>query len=83
MPDIMPSPLTPETFAPFGEVLDTRGAPDKWINVGACGRFHDRAHLDFVDGRAGISLFNAEPRSLPYEFDLVFIRAFPPPVVAL
>lgn len=64
-------PLTAEAFAPFGDVLDVAGAPDKMINAGKCGRYHDRAGLDFSDGRAGISLFNAEPRSLPYELDLV------------
>lgn len=64
-------PLTAEAFAPFGDVLDTRGAPDKMINAGRCGRYHDRARLDFTDGRAGISLFKAEPRSLPLVLDLV------------
>jgi len=65
-------PLTPEAFAAFGDVLDTAGAPDKLINAGLCGRYHDRATLDFgPDGRAGISIFNAQPRSLPYRFDLM------------
>jgi len=64
-------PLTAEAFAPFGEVLEVAGAPDKIINQGQCGRHHDLAALDFADGRAGISLFNAEPRSLPYTFDLL------------
>ncbi|MGR3822391.1 MAG: ureidoglycolate lyase [Salipiger marinus] len=64
-------PLTAEAFAPFGDVLDTSGAPDRIINQGLCGRFHDRAALDFADGRAGISLFRAEPRALPLVLDLV------------
>ncbi|MAM60800.1 ureidoglycolate lyase [Maritimibacter sp. UBA3975] len=64
-------PLTREAFAPFGDVLDTKGAPDKIINAGKCGRYHDRATLDFTDGRAGVSLFNAEPRALPYALALV------------
>ena len=63
--------LTAEAFAPFGDVLDCSGPPDKMINAGLCGRYHDRAILDFGDGRAGISLFQAELRALPYEFDLV------------
>jgi len=63
--------LTAEAFAPFGDVLDCSGPPDKMINAGLCGRYHDRATLDFGDGRAGISLFQAELRALPYEFDLV------------
>jgi ureidoglycolate lyase len=64
-------PLTAEAFAPFGDVLDTSGAPDRLINAGLCGRWHDRARLDFGDGRAGISLFLAEPRRLPLRLDLV------------
>lgn len=65
-------PLTADAFAPFGDVLEAGGAPDKIINQGLCGRFHDRAALDFgPDGRAGISIFNAEPRALPYRLELV------------
>jgi ureidoglycolate lyase len=65
-------PLTAEAFAPFGDVLDTEGDPDKIINQGFCGRYHDRAMLDFgPDGHAGISLFKAKPRALPYTLDLV------------
>lgn len=68
---IVAKPLTAEDFAPFGDVLDTSGAPDRIINAGLCGRYHDRARLDFGDGCAGVSLFDAEPRALPYTFDLV------------
>lgn len=65
-------PLTAAGFAPYGEVLDTAGAPDKIINQGLCGRYHDRATLDFIQGgRAGISLFQAELRSLPYRLEMV------------
>lgn len=65
-------PLTPDAFAPFGDVLDCAGAPDKLINAGMCGRYHDRARLDFgPGGRAGISLFHAQVRSLPYTCDLL------------
>ncbi|MEJ6403158.1 ureidoglycolate lyase [Yoonia sp. 2307UL14-13] len=64
-------PLTKEAFAPFGDVIDTAGAPDKVINQGKCGRYHDRATLDFNGGRAGVSLFKAEPRSLPLSLQMV------------
>ncbi|GGX60355.1 ureidoglycolate lyase [Tateyamaria omphalii] len=69
--EIKALPLTAEAFAPFGDVLDCAGEPDKIINAGKCGRYHDRAQVDFGDGRAGINLFNAEPRSLPYTLDLL------------
>src|SRR6056297_432478 len=64
-------PLTPEAFAVFGDVLDTRGVPDRLLNQGLCGRYHDRAALDFGDGCAGISLFDATPRQLPIRLDMV------------
>ncbi len=64
-------PLTRDAFAPFGDVLDAAGPPDKMINQGLCGRYNDLARLDFEDGRAGISLFKAEPRDLPYKLDMV------------
>lgn len=60
-------PLTDEAFAPFGDVLDCAGDPDKIINAGLCGRYHDRAQMDFgPDGRVGISIFRAEKREMPY-----------------
>lgn len=71
MRTLHPVPLTPEAFAPFGDVLDATGA-HHLINAGLCKRHHDRARLDFGDGgRAGISIFQAEPRALPYAFDLI------------
>ncbi|WP_271952315.1 ureidoglycolate lyase [Ruegeria faecimaris] len=71
MKQIRTVPLTPYAFAPFGDVIEASGDPDKIINQGQCGRFHDRAALDFAGGRAGISLFNANPRTLPYQLDMV------------
>ncbi len=72
MTDIIAKPLTVEAFAPFGDVLEAEGSPDKLINADLCGRWHDRARLDFGPaGRAGISIFKAEARSLPYRLDLL------------
>lgn len=68
---ITAQPLIATAFAPFGDVLDCSGTPDKMINAGLCGRYHDRATLDFGDGRAGLSFFDARPRSLPYTCDLL------------
>lgn len=68
---IRPEPLTAEAFAPFGDVLDATG-DFRLINAGLCQRHHDRATLDFGPaGRAGISVFKAQPRALPYAFDLI------------
>jgi len=41
------------------------------INQDRCGRYHDRAQLDFSEGRAGISLFQAEARHYPIQLDMV------------
>jgi ureidoglycolate lyase len=72
MIEITATPLTQDAFAPFGDVLEAVGRPDKIINNGFCGRYHDRAQLDFgPQGRAGISVFKAEPRALPYTLELV------------
>ena len=72
MADLTCEPLTAAAFAPFGDVLSTDGAHDKLINAGLCRRWHDRAQLDWGEGgRAGISIFLAEARSLPYRLDLL------------
>lgn len=68
---IRAEPLTASAFAPFGDVLDASGADPKIINQGKCERHHDLAQLDLTDGRAGVSIFNAVPRALPYTLDLM------------
>lgn len=71
-PRVRVEALSAAAFAPFGEVLETAGPPDRRINRGRCGRWHDRARLDFgADGRAGISLFLSAPVALPVVLDLM------------
>lgn len=68
---LTPEPLTAAAFAPFGDVLEATG-DFRLINAGLCQRHHDRARIEVgADARPGISIFRAEPRSLPYEFSLV------------
>jgi ureidoglycolate lyase len=62
--------MTAADFAPFGDVLQATG-DFRLINAGLCRRHHDRARIDIADGRPGISIFDAEPRSLPYALDLI------------
>lgn len=64
-------PLSAVAFAAFGDVLEARGTPDKVINQGLCGRHHDLAGLDFSDGQAGISVFNAQARTLPVTLEMM------------
>ena len=68
---IRPRPLTAEAFAPWGEVLEAAGPPDRLINGGLCVRFHDRARIDVAEGRLGLSVFLAEPRALPLRVAMV------------
>ena len=63
--------LEAQAFAPFGDILSFDGSPDKMINQGLCGRYHDKATMTYHDGKAGISLFDAVARDLPYELDLL------------
>lgn len=64
-------PLTAAAFAPFGDVLEASGTPDRLINQGLCGRYHDLAQLDIEDGRAGISLFQSDARMFPITLDMM------------
>ncbi len=64
-------PLSAAAFAPFGDVIEAVGEPDRLINRGQCGRFHDLARLDVVDGRPGISLFQSAVFRLPHTLDLL------------
>ena len=68
---IITQPLTEQSFAPFGDVLAVVGDPSVMINLGKCARYSDLAKLDFSDGRAGISIFKSEIRTLPCELDMV------------
>lgn len=71
MREIVTQPLDAGRFCPFGDVLEA-GGDFRLINEGACRRYHDRARLDFSgNGRAGISIFDAAPRRLPFDFDLI------------
>lgn len=65
--------LTIDAFAPFGDVLDTSLKEPIMINQGMCERFHDLASLSFEGDRAkaGISIFSAVPRKLPYSLEMV------------
>ena len=72
---ITAEPLTAAAFAPFGDVLDATG-DFRLINAGLCQRHHDRARIDTApevsaENRPGISIFKAQPRALPYSFDLI------------
>ncbi|MEO0387056.1 MAG: ureidoglycolate lyase [Pseudomonadota bacterium] len=59
------SPLTTADFRRFGDVIQPGAAAGRPINAGQCLRFHDLARIDCADGAVGISLFRAEPVTMP------------------
>ena len=62
--------ISGEAIAGLAELIDATGAPDKLINRGLCGRYHDRATLD-IAGQAGISVFKSESFSLPFKLEMM------------
>ena len=63
-------PLTAEAFAPYGTVIEAGRGEARSINAGLCTRWHDLCRPD-TDGPACLSVFDAEPRALPYALDLI------------
>jgi ureidoglycolate lyase len=66
--------LTPEAFAPFGQVIAARaGVPTFSINAGFATRFHDLAQVDVADqaGRVCVSVFQALPRAMPMQLQVM------------
>lgn len=67
------SALTREAFAPFGDVIETRGASKCPINEGTSQRFHDLATVDVLaeGGRPLVNIFRSQPRALPMRIESV------------
>jgi ureidoglycolate lyase len=64
--------LTPEAFAPFGEVISPAAARTVYpINEGTSQRFHGLAHVDCVEGAPILSIFRAQPRVLPFAIEML------------
>ncbi|MGJ7582426.1 ureidoglycolate lyase [Variovorax sp. RHLX14] len=66
------SPLTPETFAPYGTVAGRASAVDgtgRRINAGTTERFDllDDLRLGTQGGRATLAMFRAQARRFPHE----------------
>ncbi|MFZ5670722.1 MAG: ureidoglycolate lyase [Pseudomonadota bacterium] len=61
---VTPRPLTPEAFAPYGDVISARPDVNHYpINYGATTRFHDLAGIDVLrdGGRPIVSIFRSTP----------------------
>ncbi|NMF91186.1 ureidoglycolate lyase [Aromatoleum petrolei] len=70
---IVAEPLTPEAFAPFGDVIEAGDAVRQFpINGGNTMRYHDLAKIDpGPDGHAIVSIFRGEPRALPFPVEMM------------
>jgi ureidoglycolate lyase len=70
---ILIEPLTPEAFAPFGQVIEMAGANHYPINGGMTERYHDLARVELggVHARPLISIFRGQPYALPLDLKLV------------
>ena len=66
-------PLDRETFAPFGDVIETEGADNFAINEGTAIRYHNLCRVD-VGADSGyplVSVFRAQPVALPMTLRLM------------
>ena len=70
---LSPSSLTKEAFAPFGDVIETRGSEHFSINSGTTERFHDLSSIDVMaaGGRPLISVFRGQPRQYPLQIAMM------------
>jgi ureidoglycolate lyase len=61
------SPLTRETFARFGDVIETESSGSFAINDGTATRFNDLAKIEVSQqgGRAALSVFRGQPVRFP------------------
>ncbi|MDO8359708.1 MAG: ureidoglycolate lyase [Devosia sp.] len=73
MRPLTPEPLTRESFAPFGQVIETAGAHHYPINSGNCERFHDLARVELggVHARPLISIIHGRHYALPLTVGMV------------
>ena len=64
-------PLTAVAFQSFGEVLEVKPQPTVMINEGRCARYSDLAQVEFLEARAGISVFKAQLSQLPFHLRMM------------
>ena len=70
---LTPVPLTKESFAPFGTVIEVEGAQSYLINEGTTTRFHKMAVADTDEdgGQSIISIFRGTARTEPVEIKMM------------
>jgi ureidoglycolate lyase len=66
------TPLTRDSFSPFGDVIEIQGTTKISINQGYATRFDDLCKVEAIDGgKIKISIFEAIPRPLPISIELM------------
>jgi ureidoglycolate lyase len=70
---VIAQPLTRETFASFGDVIEMEGAEHFPINGGKCERYHDLAKVEAggPNARVLINLFRGQPYAMPLKLAMV------------
>jgi ureidoglycolate lyase len=70
-------PLTPERFAPFGDVIEVGNKQGFLINDGMARRYHDLAHIEVAreHGRPIVSILTTRPNTFP--FTVKFLQRYP------
>lgn len=73
MLELTAQPLTPEAFAPFGDVIDSRTADYFPINAGRTRRYHDLAKVETLGDEAHtlISIFVSQPVEVPLTLEFL------------
>jgi ureidoglycolate lyase len=66
-------PLTDETFAPFGEVIQRQGHYPEEINYGQTRKYADLARIDTTEeeGRTAVHIYRSRPVSLPFKIEVL------------
>ncbi len=66
-------PLTKESFAPYGDVIEVNGSEHFLINNGSTARYHDLAKVEATgdNGRTLINIFRATPLGYPLNVKMV------------
>jgi ureidoglycolate lyase len=66
-------PLTDDTFAPFGDVIQKQGHYPEEINFGQTRKYAGLADIDANDenGKAAVHIYRSRPVSLPFRIEVM------------
>ncbi len=69
---LTPIPLTSTNFAPYGDVVEARGAA-KSINYGQTERYHNLAAIDVAknNGQTLVNIFRSTPLATPIKIEIM------------